>query len=70
MLEAVHPSVALVSVGLGNPYGHPNLPMLGRLRRDGARVLRTDLDGDVAAVLDRGRLATVRHGTPPGRRPP
>jgi competence protein ComEC len=70
MLEAVHPSVALVSVGLGNPYGHPNLPMLGRLRRNGARILRTDLDGDVAAVLDRGRLATVRHGKPPGRRPP
>ncbi|GIH19979.1 ComEC/Rec2 family competence protein [Rugosimonospora africana] len=70
LLEAVHPAVALVSVGVGNPYGHPNLPMLGRLQREGARVLRTDLDGDVAAVLDRGRLATVRHGVAPGRRPP
>jgi competence protein ComEC len=70
LLDVVHPSIALVSVGAGNPYGHPNLPMLGHLQRDGARVLRTDLDGDVAAVLDRGRLATVRHGSAPGRRPP
>jgi competence protein ComEC len=70
LLDAVHPSIALVSVEAGNPYGHPNLPMLARLQRDGARVLRTDLDGDVAAVLDRGALATVRHGSAPGPRPP
>ncbi|GAA5184920.1 ComEC/Rec2 family competence protein [Rugosimonospora acidiphila] len=70
LLDAVHPSIALVSVGVGNPYGHPNLPMLAHLARNGARVLRTDQDGDVAAVLDRGGLATVRHGSSPGRRPP
>lgn len=69
-LDAVRPSVALVSVGLGNPYGHPNLAMLERLRRDGARVLRTDLDGDLAAVVDAQGLATVRHGSKPGRHPP
>jgi competence protein ComEC len=70
LLDAVHPSIALVSVGAGNPYGHPNLPVLARLRRNGARVLRTDLDGDLAAVLDHGTLATVRHGSAPGQRPP
>jgi competence protein ComEC len=66
LLDAVHPSVALVSVGAGNPYGHPNASVLTHLEREGARVLRTDLDGDLAVVLDRGALATVRHGTRPG----
>jgi competence protein ComEC len=70
LLDAVHPSVALVSVGVGNPYGHPNPAVLAHLQREGARVLRTDLDGDLAVLLDHGALATSRHGTRPGRHPP
>jgi competence protein ComEC len=54
----------------GNPYGHPNVAVLAHLQREGARVLRTDLDGDLAVVVDRGALATARHGATPGRRPP
>jgi competence protein ComEC len=69
-LAAVHPAVALVSVGVGNPYGHPNLAMLDLLRREGATVLRTDVDGDLAAVADGHGLAVVRRGAPPGRHPP
>ena len=69
-LAAVHPRLALVSVGAGNPYGHPNLPVLERLRVGGARVLRTDLDGDLAAVADSVHgLQVVRRGTP-GAHPP
>jgi competence protein ComEC len=52
----------LVSVGAGNPYGHPNAALLDRLSRDGARVLRTDRDGDVAVVARDGRLAVVESG--------
>jgi competence protein ComEC len=64
-LDAVDPAVALVSVGLDNDYGHPNGPLLARLARGGARVLRTDQSGDLAAVLtDRG-LAVVARGDPP-----
>jgi competence protein ComEC len=70
LLDAVRPAVALVSVGAGNPYGHPNPAVLDRLRRGGARVLRTDLDGDLAVVVDHGALATVQHGRPAGRHPP
>lgn len=51
LIDSVHPVVALVSVGAGNPYGHPSLPVLQRLARDGARVLRTDLNGDLAVVV-------------------
>ena len=64
-LAAVRPAVALVSVGVGNGYGLPNLPVLRRLSRGGARVVRTDLDGDCAVVLDHGALALVRHGVVP-----
>jgi competence protein ComEC len=64
-LDAVHPAVALVSVGLGNDYGHPNAPLLARLARAGARVLRTDMNGDVAAVAVGQGLAVSARGDPP-----
>ncbi|MGN9809081.1 ComEC/Rec2 family competence protein [Micromonospora sp. BQ11] len=64
-LDAVRPTVALVPVGAGNTYGHPNPAVLGRLTRGGARVLRTDTDGDVAVVGGSG-LAVVVRGLRPG----
>jgi competence protein ComEC len=64
-LDAVRPAVALVPVGAGNTYGHPNAAVLGRLTRGGARVLRTDTDGDVAVVTGSG-LAVVVRGLRPG----
>jgi competence protein ComEC len=69
-LDAARPAVALVSVGLGNPYGLPNGPVLERLRRSGAVVMRTDLDGDLAATVDGNGLRVVRRGVAPGRRTP
>jgi competence protein ComEC len=38
--------------------------LLSRLTRDGARVLRTDENGDLAAVEDGPGLAVVAHGNP------
>ncbi len=55
------PAVALVSVGQGNGFGHPDLAVLSRLGEDGARVLRTDLDGTVAVAADHGQLAVAAH---------
>jgi competence protein ComEC len=68
-LDAVHPSVALVSVGRDNDYGHPSVPVLDRLTRGGARVLRTDVGGDLAAVrVGGGGLAVAARGPEPGSR--
>jgi competence protein ComEC len=64
-LDAVNPAVALVSVGLDNDYGHPNPALLARLARAGARVLRTDRNGDIAAVATGGGLAVSARGDPP-----
>ncbi|WP_433828858.1 ComEC/Rec2 family competence protein [Actinoplanes sp. CA-015351] len=65
LLDAVDPAVALVSAGRDNDYGHPNGPLLSLLVRDGARVLRTDEMGDVAAVAAPGGLAVAARGDPP-----
>jgi len=60
-LELVRPTIALVSVGAGNDYGHPSLSVLSSLTRAGAHVLRTDQSGDIAVGVDAGQLTvTVR----------
>lgn len=47
LLAAVRPRLALISCGRGNPYGHPAPEVLRRLTATGARVLRTDLSGEI-----------------------
>ncbi|MCK1845642.1 ComEC/Rec2 family competence protein, partial [Micromonospora sp. R42004] len=66
-LAAVRPAVALVCVGVDNDYGHPNAGLLDRLTRGGARVLRTDTGGDLAAVRVGAGLAVVTRGPDPVR---
>ncbi|HXI46716.1 MAG TPA: hypothetical protein VNH13_10475, partial [Candidatus Acidoferrales bacterium] len=51
-LAAVHPKVAVVSVGAGNPYGHPAPATIARLRTVTPNVYRTDLDGAVTVTFD------------------
>ncbi|MFC0434506.1 DNA internalization-related competence protein ComEC/Rec2 [Kutzneria buriramensis] len=63
-LERVRPRVALVSVGAGNPFGHPSSMILDALRQEGATVLRTDEDGDSAVVASRDGPLIARRGSP------
>ena len=51
-LAAVKPKYAVISVGAGNDYGHPTRAALDRLEGVGAKVFRTDLDGEVRLVCD------------------
>jgi competence protein ComEC len=51
-LAAVHPDVAVISVGAGNKYGHPSADVLRALSRVGAEVLRTDEAGTVIVRTD------------------
>ena len=69
-LDAVDPVVALVCVGVDNGYGHPNAAVLARLSRGGARVLRTDNDGDLAVVGGRGNrgISVATRGLGPAER--
>jgi hypothetical protein len=54
LLSAVRPSVAVLSVGEGNPYGHPTAAALGRLGAWVApeHLYRTDRDGSVELATD------------------
>ena len=60
-LDAVRPRLALLSVGLGNDYGHPNAEVMERLDAAGVQVARTDMLGDVVVRTD-GRRLTVESG--------
>ncbi|MBD3347957.1 MAG: DNA internalization-related competence protein ComEC/Rec2, partial [Candidatus Eisenbacteria bacterium] len=66
-LGAVGPGLAVVSVGEGNRYGHPDEAALARLRASGAAVMRTDRDGAVVVdvsrsrAIARGYVSGVRH---------
>jgi competence protein ComEC len=51
-LDAVAPSIALISDGFENSFGHPNKDVLARLQDRHSAVLRTDLDGLVTVRTD------------------
>jgi competence protein ComEC len=55
-LAAVDPAYAVLSVGAGNPFGHPAQAVLDRLGGLGVTVLRTDKQGTVEFVTDGQRL--------------
>lgn len=61
-LAAVHPRLALVSVGAHNSYGHPDPEVLDRLRAAGVQTLRTDLAGTVVVHTDGERLDVETRG--------
>ncbi len=64
-LAAVRPSLAIVSAGAANPFGHPAAATLARLTAAGADVWRTDRDGEVS-LRTNGHVVEVRAFT--GRR--
>ncbi|MEV4557300.1 ComEC/Rec2 family competence protein [Kitasatospora sp. NPDC049285] len=64
LLAALHPRLALISCGTGNPYGHPAPQTVTALRALGATVLRTDRSGDIAVLGGHGDLAVATHPHP------
>jgi competence protein ComEC len=55
-LGEVRPEVAIISVGVGNGYGQPAKETLEALGEVGARVYRTDVNGTVEVIAEKGRL--------------
>jgi competence protein ComEC len=56
LLDRARPSLAVISVGAGNPFGHPTAATLAALAEHDVCVLRTDRDGPVA--IDVGPAST------------
>ena len=68
-LQAVAPQIAVISVGAGNDYGHPTPEALARLAQVGARVLRTDQDGEVTVEDEAPPADLLVGGQPRGVAP-
>jgi len=56
-LQGYGPSLAMVSAGRGNLFGHPAPEVLARLQEVGAEVFRTDRDGAIVIETDGSRVA-------------
>ena len=58
----MQPLLAVISVGAGNEYHHPDAQTLDRLTRMGARVFRTDLDGPISIESDGAKIEVLVRG--------
>ncbi len=56
LIKKITPSMAVVSSGVNNRYGHPHGIVLERLNEAGALILRTDTDGDIEISVDEKNL--------------
>jgi competence protein ComEC len=52
LLDGWRPQIALISCGRGNPFGHPAPEVIARLEAAGARIYRTDRDGEITVDTD------------------
>jgi competence protein ComEC len=59
LLDAWRPQIAIISAGRGNTFGHPAPEVVRRLEATGARIYRTDRDGQVTVESD-GRVVSVK----------
>ncbi|MDE6659178.1 MAG: MBL fold metallo-hydrolase [Eubacterium sp.] len=56
-VSAVSPKVAVIEVGENNTYHHPHDKSINNLTELGSKVLRTDINGNVAVVSDKTEIA-------------
>jgi len=59
-LARARPEVIVISVGLGNAFGHPHAEALAAYQTPGRTVLRTDQGGDVVVSVDAAGCYEVR----------
>ena len=63
-LKRVQPEAAIISDGAWNRYGHPAPAVLDRLKAIGAKVYRTDLQGEITLIthgkVDSGKFYEIK----------
>jgi competence protein ComEC len=62
LLERLRPRLAVISVGEGNPYGHPDPGTLAALSAHGVPTIRTDRDGAITIQVHRSSFAVKLDG--------
>jgi beta-lactamase superfamily II metal-dependent hydrolase len=67
-VNATRPQAAVISVGVGNSYGHPSPVVIAGWEASGARVYRTDRDGGVLILAndDGSFVVTTDRSDPKG----
>ena len=55
-LKIVRPKYAVIFAGIDNRFGHPHLDTLKRLHDSGAKIMRTDEDGDIVFMITKNGL--------------
>lgn len=55
-LELVTPKIALIGVGEGNKFGHPNNGVLDRIRDYTNKIYRTDKNGEIEIIYTKGKI--------------
>jgi competence protein ComEC len=51
-LQTISSSLAVISVGKGNKYGHPAKETIEKIQTVGIEIKRTDKDGEIEVVSD------------------
>jgi competence protein ComEC len=65
LMRELSPTLALVSAGEGNTYGHPSPETLAALEQLRAKVRRTDRDGAIAVVAHNHALTVTIENSKP-----
>ena len=52
-INKVKPQIALIGVGKNNKFGHPNEEIINRLKDIGAKIYRTDQDGEISITVNK-----------------
>ncbi len=53
MLRQVAPEVVIISVNSGNVRGYPSEATVSRIEKTGAKIYRTDMDGNILAEVEK-----------------
>ncbi|MBM6619232.1 DNA internalization-related competence protein ComEC/Rec2 [Bacillus suaedaesalsae] len=64
VIKQLKPKVAIISVGVGNRYNHPNKEVLERLGENGVKVLRTDQLGAIRYTFFHNQKGTFQSKIP------
>ena len=59
-IKDITPSIAVISCGYKNQYGHPHKSTLDTLKKYGAKTLRTDINGDLVFYSDGYKIFTTK----------
>jgi competence protein ComEC len=62
LLDRARPRLAVISVGAGNPFGHPAPATLAVLAAHGIRTLRTDRDGTIVLEVSPDSIEVTADG--------